>query len=44
MRKIAGEVLTRADLLHNAPHDGPVGRVDEVAAARHPNLRWTSGK
>ena len=26
--------------LHTAPHDTPVGRLDEATAARHPVLRW----
>ena len=29
-----------AEILHSAPHQAPVGRVDEVSAARHPKLRW----
>jgi glycine dehydrogenase subunit 2 len=28
------------DLLHSAPHDSPVRRLDETTAARQPNLRW----
>jgi glycine dehydrogenase subunit 2 len=28
------------EILHSAPHQAPVGRVDEVTAARHPKLRW----
>ncbi|HUY23896.1 MAG TPA: aminomethyl-transferring glycine dehydrogenase subunit GcvPB [Candidatus Saccharimonadales bacterium] len=28
------------EVLHSAPHQAPVGRVDEVTAARHPKLRW----
>jgi len=28
------------EMLHSAPHQAPVGRVDEVTAARHPKLRW----
>ena len=27
-------------ILRTAPHQAPVGRVDEVTAARHPVLRW----
>lgn len=27
-------------ILRSAPHQAPVGRVDEVSAARHPVLRW----
>ncbi|MGC1184965.1 MAG: aminomethyl-transferring glycine dehydrogenase subunit GcvPB [Candidatus Dormiibacterota bacterium] len=28
------------EILRTAPHQAPVGRVDEVKAARHPVLRW----
>lgn len=28
------------EILRTAPHRAPVGRVDEVTAARHPVLRW----
>jgi glycine dehydrogenase subunit 2 len=28
------------DLLHDAPHDSPVRRLDEATAARQPDLRW----
>lgn len=28
------------EVLRTAPHQAPVGRVDEVGAARHPVLRW----
>jgi glycine dehydrogenase subunit 2 len=28
------------EILRSAPHQAPVGRVDEVKAARHPVLRW----
>jgi glycine dehydrogenase subunit 2 len=41
MRQIAEEVETSPELLHNAPHDQPVGRLDETAAARRPVLRWS---
>ncbi|MBW4436525.1 MAG: aminomethyl-transferring glycine dehydrogenase subunit GcvPB [Pleurocapsa minor GSE-CHR-MK-17-07R] len=34
MRKIAAEAKSQPDLLHDAPHDAPVGRVDEVRAAK----------
>ena len=27
-------------MLHDGPHDTPVGRLDEVRAARQPDLRW----
>ena len=40
---IAEEARTDPDLLHNAPHLTPVGRLDEVRAARQPDLRWKGG-
>ena len=38
LAKIAEEAVTNPDLLHNAPTTTPVGRLDEVAAARSPVL------
>ncbi len=38
MLKIAEEAKTNPALLHDAPHGTPVGRLDEVAAARNPVL------
>jgi glycine dehydrogenase subunit 2 len=43
MNKIAQEAEQNPDLLKNAPYTTPVRRLDEVAAARHPNLRWKPG-
>ncbi len=37
---IADEARTTPDLVREAPHSTPVRRLDEAAAARHPNLRW----
>ena len=37
---IAEEAKTTPDLLHEAPHDAPVRRLDEVKAAREPHLRY----
>src|SRR5690606_7378967 len=34
MIKIAEEARTNPELLHEAPHDTPVGRVDDVLAAK----------
>jgi glycine dehydrogenase subunit 2 len=34
MIKIAEEARTQPELLKNAPHDTPVGRLDEVKAAK----------
>jgi glycine dehydrogenase subunit 2 len=40
MIHIADEARTNPELLHEAPQDTPVGRLDEVRAARQPILRW----
>jgi glycine dehydrogenase subunit 2 len=40
MLKIAEEAATNADMLHDAPHTLPVGRLDEANAARCLNLCW----
>ncbi len=40
MRAIAREAETDPALVLSAPHETPVTRLDEVAAARKPNLRW----
>jgi len=40
MRQIAGEAETEPDTVRGAPQTTPVGRLDEVAAARKPDLRW----
>ncbi len=37
---IAHEAGTDPQLLHDAPHDSPVRRLDEATAARQPELRW----
>jgi glycine dehydrogenase subunit 2 len=39
MRRIAREAAEQPELLHAAPHTRPVGRLDEVAAAKHPVVR-----
>ena len=41
---IAGEAKEHPELLHEAPHVTPVSRMDEVRAARQPDLRWRPGK
>ncbi|MGQ9584086.1 MAG: aminomethyl-transferring glycine dehydrogenase subunit GcvPB [Anaerolineae bacterium] len=38
--KIAEEARTNPQVLHEAPHNAPVSRLDEVQAARNPILRW----
>jgi len=40
LRKIAEEAATAPELLHEAPHNAPVRRLDEVRAARKPVLRY----
>jgi glycine dehydrogenase subunit 2 len=42
MEKIAEEALATPDLVLNAPHSAPVGRVDETRAARDLDLRFCS--
>ena len=41
LRGIAQEARTNPELLRRAPHQLPVNRVDDVKAAREPNVRWT---
>ena len=43
MVQIAREAESEPALIHAAPHDRVVGRLDEVAAARRPQLRWQRG-
>jgi glycine dehydrogenase subunit 2 len=38
--QIAEEMEKDPELLRSAPHNAPVGRLDEVRAARQPDLRW----
>ena len=40
MVKIADEAKRNPDILHEAPHETPVRRLDEATAARKPKLRW----
>jgi len=40
MRAIAEEARTSPETVKTAPHSAPVGRLDEVQAARRPDLRW----
>lgn len=40
MIKIYNESMSNPDIVKNAPHKMPVKRLDEVTAARKPNLRW----
>jgi glycine dehydrogenase subunit 2 len=43
MRDIAVEARENPQLVKTAPHATPVRRVDEVRAAREPNLAWHPG-
>ena len=40
MKAIAQEARDNPDLVHSAPHTTELTRLDEVTAAREPNLRW----
>jgi len=40
MRKIAHEAESEPDMLKSAPHDTPVGRIDEARAARELVIAW----
>jgi len=40
MKAISEEARDNPDLLHDAPHFTPNTRLDEVRAARQPDLRW----
>jgi glycine dehydrogenase subunit 2 len=44
LKKIAGEAKTNPAILKTAPHHTPVGRLDEVSAARKPILRYMRGQ
>ena len=43
MKEIAREADENPEILHSAPHNTPVRRLDEVTAARNPDLRWERG-
>ena len=38
MRRIAEEAATQPEVVKSAPHNTPIGRVDDVLAAKHPVL------
>ena len=40
MRRIAEEAKTNPELVKTAPHNTPIGRVDDVLAAKHPIVTW----
>jgi glycine dehydrogenase subunit 2 len=39
MRTIADEAAREPDTVKTAPHNTPIGRVDDVLAARQPRLK-----
>ncbi len=41
LRSIADEIKENPDIAKGSPYTKSIGRLDEVAAARKPNLRWT---
>ncbi|MDR7465882.1 MAG: aminomethyl-transferring glycine dehydrogenase subunit GcvPB [Armatimonadota bacterium] len=43
MRAIDREAQENPQIVHDAPHTTPVRRLDEVRAARQPDLRWRGG-
>ena len=40
MRKIAEEAKENPDIVKSAPHNTPIGRVDDVQAAKHPIVTY----
>ena len=40
MRKIAEEARNSPDVVKSAPHNTPIGRVDDVLAAKHPVVKY----
>ena len=44
MRKIAEEAKTHPDEVKSAPHNTPIGRVDDVLAAKHPIVTYRAMK
>jgi glycine dehydrogenase subunit 2 len=40
VEQIVEEIARDPQLVKTAPHNGPVGRLDEVRAARQLDLRW----
>ena len=41
MKTIDHEAQSQPDLVHDAPHNTPIRRLDEARAARQPDLRWS---
>jgi glycine dehydrogenase subunit 2 len=43
MKEIAKDVEENPEVVHTAPHNTPVRRLDDARAARNPDLRWQMG-
>ena len=43
MKQIAKEIHETPELVKSAPHKTPIGRLDDVKAAKEPRLRWGGG-
>lgn len=41
LRSVAQELREEPDFVRGSPYSKPTGRLDEVSAARKPNLRWS---
>jgi glycine dehydrogenase subunit 2 len=41
LRSVAQELREEPDFVRRSPYSKPTGRLDEVGAARKPNLRWS---
>ncbi len=44
MIQIAKDIEQQPEVVHNTPQTTPIGRPDEVKAAREPKLRWKTNK
>ncbi|MBI4223279.1 MAG: hypothetical protein HY607_11460 [Planctomycetes bacterium] len=42
--KIAEDIERQPEVIRNSPQTTPIGRPDEVRAAREPKLRWEKNK
>lgn len=43
MKQIAKEIAETPELVKSAPNNTPIGRLDDVKAAKEPRLRWGGG-
>ena len=44
MKEIAKDAESNPEIVTESPSSTPVGRLDEVTAARKPNLKWAKGQ